>query len=364
MEQDREPAQGLIIPSLTLPAALRQPTPYGKTVGDVRILVFGSADPGASSIAGMLLEDNEDVVDVMPSEVTHNGHVVRASTDWAEHRDAHGLEKFEPTHNVEIIDISKHASADETDNAIAHILAIIQEPFRDLLDVIDPACPPSALLSNLISSSTSSPLYTALVVSPSAVSSRYRAIIDGLGAHIPVILLPSTGLPRARLPISAFRPSSVHALRTGIFRCPETLSLLRSEAADRFLRWREIERAASTVHESRSNARTQQGVAWDKAAWETEWDATLSRDVARRLRENTTTSPPPSSQANAKNAPCTPPILDPFHIPSLVMCSLALLTPLKDGIAQMNLSGKRLGIVLAGTLCAGVGIGLALRAGF
>ena len=113
MEQDREPAQGLIIPSLTLPAALRQPTIYGKTVGDVRILVFGSADPGASSVVGMLLEDNEDVVDVMPSEVTHNGHVVRASTDWAEHRDAHGLEKFEPTHNVEIIDISKHASADE-----------------------------------------------------------------------------------------------------------------------------------------------------------------------------------------------------------------------------------------------------------
>jgi hypothetical protein len=104
-------------------------------------------------------------------------------------------------------------------------------------------------------------------------------------------------------------------------------------------------------------------VAWDKAAWETEWDATLSRDVARRLRENTTTSPPPS-QPHAKNAPCTPPILDPFHIPSLVMCSLALLTPLKDGIAQMNLSGKRLGIVLAGALCAGVGIGLALRAGY
>ena len=110
MEQDREPAQGLIIPSLTLPAALRQPTPYGKTVGDVRILVFGNADPGVCSIVGMLLEDNEDVVDVMPSEVTPNGHVVRASTDWAEHRDAHGLEKFEPTHNVEITDVSKHAS--------------------------------------------------------------------------------------------------------------------------------------------------------------------------------------------------------------------------------------------------------------
>jgi len=62
----------------------------------------------------MLLEDNEDIVDVMPSEVTNNGHVlVRASTDWAEYRDAHGLEKFEPTHNVEIIDVSTHASAGE-----------------------------------------------------------------------------------------------------------------------------------------------------------------------------------------------------------------------------------------------------------
>jgi hypothetical protein len=115
MEQDRDSAQGLIIPSLTLPAPLRQPTPYGKTVGDVRILVLGNADPSASSsIAGILLEDNEDIVDVTPSEVTNDGHVlVRASTDWAEHRDAHGLEKFEPTHNVEILDISKHASTGE-----------------------------------------------------------------------------------------------------------------------------------------------------------------------------------------------------------------------------------------------------------
>jgi hypothetical protein len=113
MEQDRETAQGLIIPSLTLPAALRQPTLYGKTVGDIRILVFGSTDSGGASITDILLEDNEDVVDVGPSEVTHNGHVIRASTDWAEHRDAHGLEKFDPTHNVEILDISSLASADE-----------------------------------------------------------------------------------------------------------------------------------------------------------------------------------------------------------------------------------------------------------
>jgi hypothetical protein len=137
--------------------------------------------------------------------------------------------------------------------------------------------------------------------------------------------------------------------------------LLRTEAADRFLRWREIERAATTVQESRKDTRPPQGAAWDKAAWETEWDATLSRDVARRLRENTATSGP--SQVHSKNVTCAPAVLDPFHLPSLVMFSLSLVSPLKESIAQMSLSGKRLGVVLAGALFAGVGIGLALRAG-
>lgn len=113
IEQDRELTQGLIIPSLTLPAALRQPTPYGKTLGDIRLLAIGSADPTASPIAGIFLEGNEDVVDVGPSEVTNDGLMVRASTDWIEHNDAHGLEKYEPTRNVEILDISKLASTSE-----------------------------------------------------------------------------------------------------------------------------------------------------------------------------------------------------------------------------------------------------------
>ena len=192
-----------------------------------------------------------------------------------------------------------------------------------------------------------------------ALSHRDRAIIDGLGAHIPVILLPAA--PRTpRLPVSAFRPSSTHALRAGIFHSPETLNLLRGEAAERFLRWREIERAARSVYESRKDARSQNSVAWDKAAWETEWDATLSRDVARRLRESTITAG--SSHAPAKSTHCTPVALDPFHIPSLLIFSLSLIAPLKDSISQLILSGRRLGVVLAGTLCAGVGIGLALRA--
>ena len=113
IEHDRELTQGLIIPSLTLPAPLRQPTPYGKTLGDIRILALGSADPAASPIAGILLEGNEDVVDVGPSEVTNDGLVIRASTDWIEHNDAHGLEKFEPSRNVEILDVSKLALTGE-----------------------------------------------------------------------------------------------------------------------------------------------------------------------------------------------------------------------------------------------------------
>ncbi len=248
-----------------------------------------------------------------------------------------------------------------------------------MLDVIDPTCPPSTLLSNLVSSPTS-PLYTALVVfSPCtrlastlptetylflflALSPRDRAIVDGLGAHIPVVLLPA-GPRSLRLPVSAFRPSSTHALRAGIFHSPETLSLLRGEAAERFLRWREVERAVRSVRESRTDARSQNSVAWDKAAWETEWDATLSRDVARRLREGTITAGS-SGYIPAKSTLCSPVVLDPFYIPSLVMFSLSLFAPLKDSISQLSLSGRRLGVVLVGTLCAGVGVGLALRAGY
>ena len=100
----RESTQGLIIPSLTLPSPLRRPTPYGQTPGDLRLLVFGSKGSGKRYISGLLVEDNEDVVEVGSWEDGEYGcSVLRASTDWIEHSDAHGLEKFEPSKNVEII---------------------------------------------------------------------------------------------------------------------------------------------------------------------------------------------------------------------------------------------------------------------
>ena len=94
----RQSTQGLIIPSLSLPEALHHPTPYGQTLGDLRLLVVGGKD----FLAKLLLEDNEDIVDKGIWEDAGFGRLRRASTDWIVHRDAHGLEKFEPTRNVQI----------------------------------------------------------------------------------------------------------------------------------------------------------------------------------------------------------------------------------------------------------------------
>jgi hypothetical protein len=110
----RESTQGLIIPSLTLPSPLRRPTPYGQTISDLRLLVVGSKGSGKTYLSGMLVEDNEDVVEVSSWEDAENGcSVLHASTDWIEHRDEHGLEKFEPSKNVEIIKLPGYEHHDD-----------------------------------------------------------------------------------------------------------------------------------------------------------------------------------------------------------------------------------------------------------
>lgn len=122
----RHATRGLIIPSLTLPPALRRPTPYGQTLGEVRLLVLGRQGAGKSFLTGLLLEDNEEVVEVGTWEdpVGEDGEgddemvllgmagakVLRASTDWVEHSDGHGLENFEPARNVEIVELPGYDS--------------------------------------------------------------------------------------------------------------------------------------------------------------------------------------------------------------------------------------------------------------
>lgn len=83
---------------------MRRPTHYGKTLGDIRLLVLGDTK---SITPTLLFDDNEDVVEIGTKweDMPHGARRLRASTDWIEHLDAHGLEKYEASHNIELIDI-------------------------------------------------------------------------------------------------------------------------------------------------------------------------------------------------------------------------------------------------------------------
>jgi hypothetical protein len=110
----------------------------------MRVLVLarqGAAPGGRGFLATLLLEDNEDIVEVgewedpvpvallaakqgssedgdggekdlldgLDEDMVQLGRagakILRASTDWIEHNDAHGLEKFEPLRNVEVVEL-------------------------------------------------------------------------------------------------------------------------------------------------------------------------------------------------------------------------------------------------------------------
>lgn len=232
-------------------------------------------------------------------------------------------------------------------------------------------------------------------------------LIAELSTHIPLIILPPftdtfrqsqntlgheqdhppifPALSKARL--SSIRPESVLSLRDSIYRRPETLATLRLEAADRFLRWREIERAVGHLMESpnsgtkrsvpssqranRTDTRLEQlpiverrkNVRWDKSRWEAEWEGTLSTDISRTLRTrrdrvpvtdyfNSVAASPVSTISHDHHSAIhhpalpsrkasyphddgvTPPPFDPLHIPSLVTFSISLLAPLKAKVAQ------------------------------
>ena len=94
-------AMRLVIPSLSLPAALPHPSPYGQTLGDLRLLILGSKGIGKTTLVNLLLESNDDIVHVSGWE----GNVLTASTDWLDHEDNVGSEKYEPAQNVQITEL-------------------------------------------------------------------------------------------------------------------------------------------------------------------------------------------------------------------------------------------------------------------
>ena len=244
-----------------------------------------------------------------------------------------------------------------------------------------------------------------------ALTTFEHTLIAELSAHIPLIILPplphtlrqsrsisvhepdhlGLGHPLSNAPLSAVTPDSALALRNALYRRPESLATLRIEAVDRFMRWREVERAVGSLlrsPEARATRRVsaqrtprahtgleQSPIAnrrgegrWDKTRWEAEWEGTLSTDVAKTLRTRRATNPrttvtdyfnreessttstathnersmphdccssscPRSAHVRGDGVPS--PSFDPLHIPSLLAFSISLLAPLKARFGRM-----------------------------
>ena len=184
--------------------------------------------------------------------------------------------------------------------------------------------------------------------------------IDLLTPHIPVILMrhgpDHTHFP-SRPHMSSFRPHSAAALRSGLFRSPETLSSLRYEAAERFLRWREVECAVEGINACHREtvSLSVNEPSWNKAKWEAEWESRLSQDVATSCeRENT---------ARDQAQQC----FDPLHLSSLISFSVSLFGPARGKLSRSisafvdKLADSQVRMVMVGSLCLGIGIGMMIR---
>jgi len=100
-EPPEDYALRLVIPSLSLPAVLPHPSPYGQTLGDLNLLILGSNGIGKTTFANLLLESNDDIVHISGWE----DNVLTASTDWLDREDNVGVEGREPAQNVQITEL-------------------------------------------------------------------------------------------------------------------------------------------------------------------------------------------------------------------------------------------------------------------
>ncbi|KAI0644150.1 hypothetical protein C8Q79DRAFT_1011953 [Trametes meyenii] len=170
----------------------RRPTPYGQTLGELRLLLLGPKGVDVSALAAQLVDDNEDVVEVGIWGEERRGKrnaVLRASTHWVEYHDAHGLERVEPVRNIEIVELPSYDPRAEMDAVVESVLGVVHSPFYQVMDIIDREHPPSGVIVHLLSAS-SSPLHTALVLFASHIQSPVeKTLIDTLSPHILLVLL-------------------------------------------------------------------------------------------------------------------------------------------------------------------------------
>ncbi|KAH8112844.1 hypothetical protein DFH11DRAFT_1689732 [Phellopilus nigrolimitatus] len=413
---------GLIIPSLTLPHALDQPTPYGQTLGEVSLLLVGPAGAGTAHLAAFLA-DMDDVLDAGAWEPVEGGgaRILRCSTDWIEERDPHGLERFEGTANVSFLEFDGFDAAEK--NVVENVLRHIHDVFRDVRSQLDNS-PSSPLLHSLLASSHS-PLHTALIyVTATPLTTQDHTIISALASTIPIIPFSTSCSSTA---LSFARHLSIQP-KLSFFQPRSRSRHSAQEAADRFMRWREVERAVADrdldianyshfksnsddlsddcardrdISQPSTRLRRGAGKEWSKAAWE----ASLSEDIARRFRqlpshpfssvlEKGTSSTLAETTLFSSVTPCFAPTLDPLHLRSLMLLSFTLFAPRafapKSSIPKSRLgpeemagtsstlrpyasgagSGKgarddwrawRWGLAVVGVFCAGLGIGLGQR---
>jgi len=265
------------------------------------------------------------------------------------------------------------------------VLDLIHAQFKPVHNLLNPNSPPCPTLVNLLSSPYS-PFYTALIILTSTSPTHFdTSLVEQLSPHIPVIALPPfPPSRRSSQHLSSFRPPDSTALRSHLFRSPETLASLRMEAVDRFLRWREVHRVHNALTLSVTTTSPAHLMAhpysptkfrWNKADWEAEWDYKLSKEVSDL---HTSTLPPPSpskppspSGSSSCGAYYSPTTFDPLHLPSVFMFSLSLLAPLRYRIfgepmetldspttarSTKSVNWGILGIM--GAFCAGIGLGM------
>ena len=153
------------------------------------------------------------------------------------------------------------------------------------------------------------------------------------------------------------------------------MGLLRGEAADRFLRWREVERSVREIKTAGKRKRDSEHEirmeGWSKAKWETEWMEYHSLHVARRMRESTITQGAATKDQSQSKETFHPPSsisFDPLHLPSLFFFTLSLFDPLKSKMKQCvtgfwgdwewKLSAMQMAIIGGVGFCFGLGVGL------
>ncbi|KAF9515972.1 hypothetical protein BS47DRAFT_1341269 [Hydnum rufescens UP504] len=263
----------LIIPSLTLPDTRHNNNAgVGEAIGNLRLWVMGRRSLGCKSAAESLVIGTPLVSEVNEWSTSSDGYpVLCASTIPLRDRDPLQSPDRERRRNVEIF-VAEYEEHQEPQIILDSILSVIHQPFSAIDQLLNDSEPSTTSFIPLLTSS-STRLYTGFIFLLSPPSSQMdHTLMTELSAHVPLIPMPvptlapshvhSRHAPAINLgpisstatALSSLRPGSLLQLRDNIFHTPSTLEHLRTEAAERFLRWRDLNAALRHLSSSPSSS--------------------------------------------------------------------------------------------------------------